>query len=300
MAEIRSMREEDLDQVAEVSDQAFIAVIAKLYGQRLERPFFPLAGLALRLWTDPDGCLVYLDHGQVVGALFSVARGTVGWLGPVAVASVAQGQGAGQALVAECLRRWARRKVRMLGLETFPSSGFHAHLYSKFGFRPAWTGVQLRRQLEQAQVRDDSIEPARALQHAHLPLPDLGFLYRGFDPAAEVRATMLRHVGRVFTSDRGLAILHLQDAFHVTPEEAFLPLLVARDQGTFLSLLMAAEAGAQGAGTTSLALRLPGTAWTAFQALVDRGYRAGPAMLRMKAGEHLDYDRDAWYLDDWL
>jgi hypothetical protein len=144
------------------------------------------------------------------------------------------------------------------------------------------------------------VEPARALQHAHLSLPDLGFLYRGFDPVAEVRATMLRHVGRVFASDRGLAILHLQDAFHVTPEEAFLPLLVARDRRTFLSLLAAAERAAKAAGKTSLAIRLPGTAWTAFQALVDRGYRAGPSMLRMKAGEHLDYDRDAWYCDDWL
>src|SRR5438105_3982390 len=192
MPEIRSMREEDLDQVAEVSDQAFIAVIAKLYGQRLERPFFPLAGLALRLWTDPDGCLVFAERGQVVGALFSVARGTVGWFGPVAVASIAQGQGAGQALVAECLRRWSKRRVRMLGLETFPSSGF------------------------------------------------------------------------------------------------------------LLSLVAAAEEAARAAGKTSLAVRLPGTAWTAFQALVDRGYRAGPSMLRMKAGEHLDYDRDAWYADDWL
>ena len=300
MPEIRSMREEDLDQVAEVSDQAFIAVIAKLYGQRLERPFFPLAGLALRLWTDPDGCLVFAERGQVVGALFSVARGTVGWFGPVAVASIAQGQGAGQALVAECLRRWSKRRVRMLGLETFPSSGFHAHLYAKFGFRPSWTGIQLRRRFEEKTPGEEAVEPARPLQHPHLPLPDLGFLYRGFDPTAEVRATLLRHVGRVFASDRGLAILHLQDAFHVTPEEAFLPLLVARDRGSFLSLVAAAEEAARAAGKTSLAVRLPGTAWTAFQALVDRGYRAGPSMLRMKAGEHLDYDRDAWYADDWL
>ena len=299
MPEIRSMRVEDLDQVAEVSDQAFIAVIGKLYGQHPVRPFFPLGGLALRLGTDPEGCLVYSDRGEVAGALFSVARGSLGWFGPLAVATTVQGQGAGKALVAECLHRWQRRRVRMLGLETFPSSGFHAHLYAKFGFRPGWTGVQLRRRFE-AEGAEEEVEPARPLQHPNLPLPDLGFLYRGLDLTAEVRATLLRHAGRVFASDRGLAILHLQDAFHVTPEEAFLPFLAARDRGAFLSLLAAAEEAAQAAGRKSLALRLPGTAWTAFQALVERGYQAGPAMLRMKTGEHLDYDRDAWYVDDWL
>jgi len=54
------------------------------------------------------------------------------------------------------------------------------------------------------------------------------------------------------------------------------------------------------AGKKAIAMRLSGSCWGALQALVGRGYRAGSAMLRMKAGENLDYDRGAWYCDDWL
>jgi predicted N-acetyltransferase YhbS len=299
MLEITTMRESELAAVAELSDSAFIEVIAKLSGQRPERPFFPPAGLALRLEADPEGCLVASDGGAMVGALFSVARGTLAWFGPLAVATGQQGNGAGQALVSECLARWSPRGVRLMGLETFPTSSFHLHLYAKLGFRPAWVGFQVRKQLA-APPAGPRAEPAPPLQHPHLPLPDLGYLYPGFDPTAEVRAILNRKAGRVFATDRSLAILLLADSFHVTAADAFVPLLVAPDREAFLSLVAACEEGARAAGKTSIAIRLSGSSWAAFQALVERGYRAGSAALRMKAGENLDYDRDAWYCDDWL
>jgi GNAT superfamily N-acetyltransferase len=299
MLEIRTMLAADLGEVAELSDGAFIGVIAKLSGQRLERPFFPLAGLALRLEADPEGCLVATDAGALVGALFSVARGTLAWFGPVAVATDQQGGGVGQALVSECVARWSPRGVRLMGLETFANSSFHLHLYAKLGFRPGWVGFQVRKRLD-SPAAAPSAEPAPALQHPQLPLPDLGYLYPGFDPTAEVRAILKRKAGRVFATDRSLAILLLADAFHVTAEDAFIPLLVAPDREAFLSLVAACEEAARGAGKKSIAIRLSGLCWGAFQALVESGYRAGSSALRMKAGDNLDYDRDAWYCDDWL
>lgn len=289
----------DLEEVAKVSDSAFVEVIARLSGQRLERPFFPLAGLALRLEADPGGCLVAADKGALVGALFSVARGTLAWFGPLAVAPDQQGRGVGKALVAECVARWSRRGVRLMGLETFPNSGFHLHLYSKLGFRPAWVGFQVRKRLD-VPAGGLEAEPAPLLQHPQVPLPDLGYLYPGFDPTAEVRAVLNRKAGRVFATDRSLAIVLFADALHVTAEGAFVPLLVAPDRDGFLSLVAAAEEASRAAGKKVLAMRLSGSSWGAFQALVERGYLAGSAMLRMKAGENLDYDRDAWCCDDWL
>jgi GNAT superfamily N-acetyltransferase len=293
------MRAGDLEEVAELSDVAFIEVIEQLSGRRLERPFFSPAGLAMRLEADPGGCLVAAESGSLVGALFSVARGTLAWFGPLAVARGRQGKGVGQALVAECIARWAPRGVRLMGLETFPTSGFHLHLYSKLGFRPGWVGFQVRKLLDSA-ASGPATEAAPPLQHPQVPLPDLGYLYPGFDPAAEVRAILSRKAGRVFATDRSLAIVLLAEGFHVTAEEAFIPLLVAPDREAFLSLVAASEDAARGAGKGSIAIRLSGSSWGAFQALVERGYRAGPAALRMKAGENLDYDRDAWYCDDWL
>jgi GNAT superfamily N-acetyltransferase len=299
MLEVRTMREADLEAVAALSDDAFIDVIEQLSGRRPERPFFPPAGLALRLEADPNGCLVAADSGSLVGALFSIARGTLAWFGPLAVARGQQSHGVGQALVAECVARWAPRGVRLMGLETFPNSSFHLHLYSKLGFRPGWIGFQVRKLLDSA-AREPSAKPAPPLQHPQVPLPDLGYLYPGFDPTAEVRALLHRKAGRVFATDRSLAIVLLADAFHVTAEEAFVPLLVAPDRDAFLSLVAAAEEAARGAGKKSIAIRLSGSSWGAFQALAEGGYRAGSSALRMKAGENLDYDRDAWYCDDWL
>jgi predicted N-acetyltransferase YhbS len=299
MHEVRTMRADDLEEVAELADNAFIEVIEQLSGRRSARPFFPPAGLALRLETDPGGCLVGTEGGALVGALFSVARGTLAWFGPLAVATGQQGKGVGQALVAECVARWAPRGVRLKGLETFANSGFHLHLYSKQGFRPGWVGFQVRKQLDAA-AGGPPAEPAPPLQHPQVPLPDLGYLYPGFDATAEVRAVLDRKAGRVFATDRSLAIVHLADAFHVTADDAFVPLLVAPDREAFLSLVAASEEAARGAGKKVIAMRLSGSCWGAYQALVERGYRAGPAMLRMKAGEKLDYDRDAWYCDDWL
>jgi predicted N-acetyltransferase YhbS len=299
MLEVRTMRAGDLEEVAEISDGAFLEVIAKLTGQRPERPFFPLAGLALRLEVDPEGCLVATDGGTLVGALFSVAHGTLAWFGPLAVATGRQGKGVGRTLVSECIARWSPRGVRLMGLETFPNSGFHLHLYAKLGFRPGWIGFQVHKQLD-APPAGPPAEPAPPLQHPEVPMPDLGYLYRGFDPTAGVRAILNRKAGRVFATDHSLAVVLLADAFHVTAVDAFIPLLVAPDRDAFLSLLAACEEAARAAGKQAIAIRLSGSSWGAFQALLERGYRAGPAALRMKAGENLDYDRDAWYCDDWL
>jgi predicted N-acetyltransferase YhbS len=299
MLKVRTMRAADLEEVAELSDNAFIEVIAKLSGQLLERPFFPPAGLALRLATDPEGCLVAGDEGALIGAVFSVARGTLAWFGPLAVAPGQQGKGVGQALVAECVARWSPRGVRLMGLETFANSGFHLHLYAKLGFRPAWVGFQMKKRLGAPDVAHRA-EPGPPLQHPEIALPDLGYLYAGFDPTPEVRAILNRKAGRVFTTDRSLAIVLLADAFHVTADEAFVPLLVAPDREAFVSMITACEEAARAAGKRAIAMRLSGSCSGAFDALVELGYRAGSAMLRMKAGENLDYDRGAWYCDDWL
>lgn len=289
----------DLDEVAAVSDGAFISVIGNLTGQRLTRPFFPPAGLALRLATDPDGCPVALESGRLLGAIFSVRRGTQAWFGPVAVDPAVQGRGIGQALIQECLALWAGSGVRLMGLETFGQSSGHVHLYSRLGFRPGWVGVNLRKRLDPV-AGAAAAGAAPPLQHPTLPLPDLDFLYPGFDAGREVRTTIERGAGRVFASDRGLAILHLRDALHASEEEAFVPLLAADGPEAFLSLVEACEEAARAEGRASIATRLPGSAAGAYDALVRRGYRPGGTMLRMKAGADLDYDRDAWYCDDWL
>lgn len=72
------------------------------------------------------------------------------------------------------------------------------------------------------------------------------------------------------------------------------------DRAGFDGLLDAAEDAARAAGKRTITTRIPGSCWSAYRALTERGYRASTAMLRMKAGENLDYDSEAWYCDDRL
>src|ERR1700738_2367339 len=171
--------------------------------------------------------------------------------------------GGGRGALRRCLHRSHQRAVRVRGLETFPNSGFHLHLYAKLGFRPGWVGLQVRKQLDAPAVGPRA-EPAPPLQHPEVPLPDLGYLYPGFDPTAEVRAILHRKAGRVFATDRSLAVVLLADALHVTAVDAFVPLLVAPDREAFLSLLAAAEEAARAAGKKAIAIRLSGSSWGAF------------------------------------
>jgi ribosomal protein S18 acetylase RimI-like enzyme len=295
---IRPMTGADLAAVAAVTNTAFGTLRGDPDSQR-----FPELLFQTRLASDPDGCFVSArpgDPGQLTGALFSVSRGGLGWFGPLAVHPGAQRGGVGQELTAACLESWRARGVRLMGLETFGDSPFHIHLYSKLGFRPAWTGVSFSRPLGETAMPPD-------VQAAALPgdgpagdIPDLSYLYPGLDVSAEAAATLSCAAGMVLTTGDGVAICHLKQTFQ-GPQTGYLPFLAARSRESFEALLAAAEHLSREAGCTSFFTRTSGSSWATMDALTARGYRSGGAMIRMKRGEHADYDRtETYYCDNWL
>jgi hypothetical protein len=179
-----------------------------------------------------------------------------------------------------------------MGLETFGDSPFHVHLYSKLGFRPAWTGVSFSGPLGETAM------PAGV--RAGGPIPDLSYLYPGLEVSGDAAATESCAAGVVLTTGDGVAICHLKQTFQ-GPATGYLPFLAARSRESFALLMAAAEHVSREAGCTSLFTRTSGSAWATMDALVARGYRAGGAMIRMKRGEDPDYDRTAtYYCDNWL
>jgi ribosomal protein S18 acetylase RimI-like enzyme len=307
----------DLAAVAAVTNTAFGTLRGDPDSVR-----FPALLFETRLAADPAGCFVAAGHddpGRLAGALFSVARGGLGWFGPLAVSPGAQRGGVGRELTAACVESWRARSVRLMGLETFADSPLHVHMYSKLGFRPAWTGVSFSRPLGAtampAGVRVDEMPDdaagggnpgnARADEtpagpQGGGPLPDLSYLYPGLDVSGEAGATLSCAAGVVLTTGDGVALCHLKPTFQA-PETGYLPFLAAPSRESFERLLSAAEHLSREAGRTSLFTRTPGSSWATMDALVARGYRAGGAMLRMKRGEDLDYDRtDTYYCDNWL
>lgn len=287
------MTSADLVPVGEVVDDAFVDVIAKLSGRVVPRPMFNPQGLALRLANDSAGCFVAVEDGRLLGALFSVRRGSLGWFGPVGVATAAQGRGVGRALVHECVNSWTGSEVGLMALETFPNSAYHVHFYSEFGFQPGWLGIEMRKQLGAASF------PSGVEEGVREP-PALDFLYPGLDLSREVANTERLGAGRVFSAGGGLGILHLTGALHTSDKGAFIPFLAAPDKASFTTLVAACEAAALEAGKTEIAVRLCGSSRGPLETLPALGYRAGMAMVRMKRGTALDFDRDAWYCDDWL
>ncbi len=101
-AAVRPMTRGDLPEVVSVCNAAFGALRGDSAGAE---PMFPTLLFETRFAADPTGCLVAADSGssQLSAALISVARGTMGWFGPLAVRPEAQRGGLGEELVATYL-----------------------------------------------------------------------------------------------------------------------------------------------------------------------------------------------------
>lgn len=312
MIDIRPLRPDDLEWVPPLADAAFSRAMEALDGRPRTPPLFPPHQFQYRLAVDPEGCFAAEDDKRPAGVLFSVVRGTLAWVGPIAVAPDLDNRGIGQRLLRACLDGWARRGVRLGGLETFPASGKHLHLYSKYGFRPGWTGIGMRREWNTGgddRTRDNAPHSPAAAPSVTWPdgvstagdLPSLDFVYPSLDLSAEVAATRREEIGEVLITEGGVALCHVRSTFHPRPGNAFVPFAAARDAEGFDRLVRAAEYLAVRAGRHALSVRLSGSCWDAYRYLAARGYRVMGAMLRMKRGEQLEYDHAGlFYCDNWL
>jgi predicted N-acetyltransferase YhbS len=283
----------DLEGARAVSNAAF----GELFGLAADGPQQVFGELLFRtrLESDPAGCFVAVaadDPTHVVGSLLSVARGPIGWFGPVAVEPGRQQQGIGAALVDACLESWRARGVRTMGLETLADSGHHVRFYARFGFRPSWTGVAFEAPLAPTAM-PGGVEIGA-------PPPPLDFLYPGINLSGEIDATTRLGAGKVMTMHDGVAICHTEPTFQ-QPGVGFVPFLAAASRETFDKLMGACEHLCHGRGLQSMLVRVPGSSWGTMVALRDRGYRAGRLMVRMKTGALTDYDRAGLlYIDNWL
>src|ERR1700675_1053634 len=185
------MLEQDLDAVLEVNEAAFSDLIGRTSWQKPQGKIFASNLASYRLQLDPLGCHVAVSGDEVVGANFSVLRGTLAWFGPLAVRPEAQGHGIAQRLVADCVRSAYERGARLIGLETLANSPQHIHLYQKLGFRPSWTGISYRRE-----VLDEPMPPDVELDGA---VPKLDYIYPGYDASMDARVTKSTKAGVTLT-----------------------------------------------------------------------------------------------------
>ena len=293
---LRAMNSSDLPDVLAVTNAAFRTRESRQSGRAAGAgQMVPPRLFGTRFATDPGGCFVAVNRqgaGRVAGALISRARGTAGWLGPLAVHPDAQRSGIGGRLVTACIDSWRRRGVRLMGLETYRDSPSHRLFYEKLGFQPSCAGIGFRGR------------PARVGMPAGVEIdgrmPDISFLYPGLDVSAEAAAVKQCGTGHALTTGDGIAILHLESTVQ-PPGAGFVPFLAAATRDSFDKLLGAAEYLSHRQGKTSLLTRTSSSSWTTIETLLGRGYQAEALTLRMKAGENTDYDHTtSYYLDNWL
>jgi GNAT superfamily N-acetyltransferase len=286
------MRDSDLDTVLEITNTAFRELVGRNTGRTPEAPRFAPSLGSYRVSLDPAGCHVAVIGDEVVGANFSVLRGTLGWFGPLAVRPDAQGRGIAQRLVTEFIRSATERGARLMGLETMANSSQHVYLYMKLGFRPSWTGISFRRG-----VRADGMPRGVEMDGS---IPRLDYIYPGFDPTKDADATRSSKAGVTLTYRDGFAVCHFESTLWADTTIAYVPLIAAPDRETFDTLVRGVEAVAHEHGKASVVTQVPGSSWPTQQALLEQGYESGGAALRMKQGANTDYDAGSFfYCDDW-
>ncbi len=308
---VREMTLPDVLAAQEVLQRAF----GEEQRQRAGRLSPPFGGSLARqrFHKDPQGAFVALRGGRVVGCVFSVRWGALGWFGPLAVAPEAQGLGIAQGLVEAVHARWRRGRVRLWGLETDAGSPKHVHLYSKVGYLPLSVGVSfiadatahaLPRGYSVAHFGELSVgERDAALTHARRIANEV---VRGLDPSVEVTAALESQVGdALIASDRrgvvGFAVAHWVPLLRASDVIAVPVAAVSRRGGTraLAALLRGLRTLAVERKQSRVWVRVGGRRVRAQQVLRREGFREDAAMLRMKRGP--DEERaPQLLLDSWL
>ena len=209
------------------------------------------------------------------------------------------------------------------GVVTFPYSPKHLVLYQKFDFKPRALVAITARSLERREPAPPQ-KPARGVPEIKrfstyeegkkkgllARLRTLtGRIYRGLDLTKEIEIvdglalgdTLLLEKGRDLI---GFAIYHTPGMSEAPQGSLYVKFLAvdARHKKTenLIALLSAIEDLAADAQLQRVLAPAYTYYWTAYQALMDRGYHIDFSMVRMKRGKVIDdEDPTALVLDDW-
>jgi GNAT superfamily N-acetyltransferase len=322
MAVIRPMAPDDMPQVERLIDAA-----AAARGQGTGAPAAEPAGSRIvqnRFQKDPAGCFVadYPAHG-LVGAVLSIAWGSVAWLGPLVVHPEFQGKGLEPKLLQAVLEYWEPMSLSLQGVETDPTSPGEVEFYTSFGFRPQFLTATLIGAVDPDEARapirqrspsfelhrlselSDALEETmlancRRIAERHYP---------GMDYSKELQSvkngplgdTLLLGVGeRLY----GFAICHATSGSEAEADHCYVKALLIDpaidDQETLLALVEACEGYARAQHLKTVRLGVNLACWEGYQAVAARGYRMGQLRLRMvRPIDDLFSDTSPFHFNDW-
>jgi ribosomal protein S18 acetylase RimI-like enzyme len=324
LIKIRRVRKGDLSKVRDVVEQAFGDFFERQVGTRPRQVFGGAQYVHHRWLMEPWGCFVAEEgDGKIVGAAVAVMWGTIGLVGPVAVLTSYQNQDIAQQLLTACQEFFDENKATLQGVCTYPYSPKHLILYQKFGYKPKGLVVITGKQLDRREIvhatkaakpgpavrRYSTLEEAKKKQAMQKIRRMTNAVWRGMDLGKEVEIvdgltlgdTLLLEKGREVI---GFAICHLPPNSEAPQGSAYVKFLAIdprhRKPEHLHALLGAVEELAGAALLQRVVVPAYTYYWTAYQALLERGYHVDFTMVRMKRGKQEDYeDPSDLVLDDW-
>jgi GNAT superfamily N-acetyltransferase len=322
MTAIRPMAPDDIPQVERLIDAAAAArrqetgaAEAEQIGSRLVQN---------RFQKDPTGCFVAEDpaHG-LVGAVLSIAWGSVAWLGPLTVHPEFQGKGVEPQLLQAVLDYWEPMTLSVQGLEADPGVPAEVEFYAAFGFRPQFLTATLLGAVDP----DGPREPIRQRSPSFelLRLSELsGALeetmlancrriserhYPGMNYGKELQSVKDLHLGDTLllgVGERlyGFAICHTTPGSEADANSCYVKALLIDpaidDQETLLALVEACEGYARTQQLKTVRLGVNLACWEGYQAVAARGYQMRQLRLRMvRPIDDLLSDPSPFHFNDW-
>jgi GNAT superfamily N-acetyltransferase len=277
-----------------------------------------------RFQKDPAGCFVAEDPTHsLIGAVLSIAWGSVAWLGPLAVHPEFLGKGVEHQLLQAVLDYWEPMTLSVQGLEADPGLPTEVEFYASFGFRPQFLTATVigavdpdgpREPIRQRSPRfelmrlselsgaleETMLANCRRISERHFP---------GLDYSKELQSVRDLHLGDTIllgVGERlyGFAICHAAPGSEADADGCYVKALLIDpaidDQETLLALVEACEGYARMQQLKTVRLGVNLACWEGYQAVAARGYQMRQLWLRMvRPIDDLLSDPSPFHFNDW-
>lgn len=308
MLEIRSLREEDLDEADRICRLAF----GTFLGLPDPMAFMGDADYVRTRWrADPEAAFAAELDGRFVGSNFATRWGRFGFFGPLTVRPDLWDRGVARRLLDRTMECFEGSGTSALGLFTFAHSAKHVALYQKYGFWPRFlTAILSKPVAADAAPGDAVLVSEEGLEEGIGACREVAeTLFPGLDPGREIASVNDQRLGdTVVLREDGrpvaFAIVHTGAGSEAGSGNAYVKLGAAAPgpagARSFERLLDAVEAFAarQGCGTLVAGTNLAREA--AYRILLARGFRVMIQGVAMHRPSEPGFSHpEAFVLDDW-
>jgi len=282
--ELRILTISDLKEVSELQAKVWQDYFLAERGLQVPLLYRTEKNLRYYMAKEQEGCFVAEVDGQLVGCIFSHVWGSVGWFGPVEVATEHQNRGIGKELVTRSVNHLKSRGCETIGLETMSSSHKNITMYAKLGFMPKHLSYVLFKRLHEPTEAITQVIETEQKEDLPVSKQMWNSIIPGLDYSTEIRATAEHNLGKhlLYESDvqSSHAIVHTYEMFDNSPN-AVVKLMVAGDVSSASALLDQCENAALERSKNGIFLRTYAAARPSLEFFLERGYVLQSTSTRM-------------------